>query len=76
MSNNAWVDWDGGEMAYSQAFKLCMWHYPLFRNESDSIKTPRKFICEVIHCGKSIGITSAKNYYKDWFVPDGNNKKV
>ena len=24
MSNNAWVDWDGGEMAYSQALQaLC-----------------------------------------------------
>jgi len=24
---------------------------------------------EVIHLGKSIGITNAKNYYKDWFIP-------
>jgi len=24
---------------------------------------------EVIHLGKSLGITTAKNYYKDWFIP-------
>ena len=24
---------------------------------------------EIIHLGKSIGITTAQNYYKDWFIP-------
>ena len=44
MSNNAWVDWDGGEMAYSQAHaSICLWYNSIFKDESHIIKTARQF---------------------------------
>jgi len=33
------------------------------------LKPQGNSISEVIHLGKSIGTTTAQNYYKDWFIP-------
>ena len=68
MSNNAWVDPNGGEMAYSQALQAwaaeiepnCSMNPILLKPKGDSTS-------EVIHLGKSVGITEAKNYYSQWF---------
>jgi len=69
MSNNAWVDWDGGEMAYSQALQaFACGKTPSSEMNPILLKPQGNSISEVIHLGKSIGITTAKNYYKDWFV--------
>ncbi len=70
MSNNAWVDWDGGEMAYSQALQaFACGINPSAEMNPILLKPQGNSISEVIHLGKSIGITTAKNYYKDWFIP-------
>ncbi len=70
MSNNAWVDWDGGEMAYSQALQaFACGINPSAEMNPILLKPQGNSISEVIHLGKSIGITTAKNYYKDWFLP-------
>tara|TARA_Y100001968_G_scaffold288635_1_gene291046 strand:+ start:1686 stop:3203 length:1518 start_codon:yes stop_codon:yes gene_type:complete len=67
MSNNAWVDIAGGEMAYSQAVQA--WSAGL---EPSALMNPvllkPKGDCssEVIHLGKSVGVSEAKNYYQDW----------
>jgi len=68
MSNNAWVDLNGGEMAYSQALQAfasgispsSFMNPVLLKPNGDSTS-------EVIHLGKSKGITTAKNYYENWF---------
>ena len=68
MSNNAWVDLNGGEMAYSQALQAfasgispsSFMNPVLLKPNGDSTS-------EVIHLGKSKGITTAKNYYQNWF---------
>jgi adenosylcobyric acid synthase len=70
MSNNAWVDRDGGEMAYSQALQaFACGINPSAEMNPILLKPQGNSISEVIHRGKSIGITTAKNYYKDWFIP-------
>ena len=70
MSNNAWVDWEGGEMAYSQALQaFACGIIPSSEMNPILLKPQGNSTSEVIHLGKSIGITSAKNYYKDWFIP-------
>ena len=70
MSNNAWVDWDGGEMAYSQALQaFACGIAPSSEMNPILLKPQGNSESEVIHLGKSIGITTAKDYYKDWFVP-------
>ena len=70
MSNNAWVDWEGGEMAYSQALQAFACQItPSAEMNPILLKPQGNSISEVIHLGKSIGITTAKNYYKDWFIP-------
>ncbi len=70
MSNNAWVDCNGGEMAYSQALQaLAAGKEPSSEMNPILLKPQGNSISEVIHLGKSIGITSAKDYYKDWFKP-------
>ncbi len=70
MSNNAWVDQDGGEMAYSQALQAwaaglephhCM-NPVLLKPQGDSTS-------EVIHLGQSAGSARAEHYYRDWFRP-------
>jgi adenosylcobyric acid synthase len=70
MSNNAWVDWEGGEMAYSQALQaFACGITPCAEMNPILLKPQGNSTSEVIHLGKSIGITTAKNYYKDWFIP-------
>ena len=69
MSNNAWVDWDGGEMAYSQALQaFACGIIPSSEMNPILLKPQGNSTSEVIHLGKSQGSTTAKNYYKDWFV--------
>ncbi|BEV35789.1 cobyric acid synthase [Synechococcus sp. M16CYN] len=70
MSNNAWVDASGGEMAYSQAMQAwaaelepcCAMNPVLLKPRGDNTS-------EIIHCGYSVGITRAEHYYRDWFRP-------
>ena len=69
MSNNAWVDWEGGEMAYSQALQaFACGINPSSKMNPILLKPQGNSISEVIHLGKSKGTTTAKNYYKDWFI--------
>jgi len=70
MSNNAWVDWEGGEMAYSQALQaFACGINPTTEMNPILLKPQGNSISEVIHLGKSVGVTTAKNYYQDWFIP-------
>jgi len=70
MSNNAWVDWEGGEMAYSQALQaFACGITPCSEMNPILLKPQCNSISEVIHNGRSMGTTTAKNYYKDWFAP-------
>lgn len=70
MSNNAWVDWEGGEMAYSQALQaFACGINPSSEMNPILLKPQGNSTSEVIHLGKSIGITTAKNYYQDWYIP-------
>ncbi len=70
MSNNAWVDWDGGEMAYSQALQaFACGIVPSSEMNPILLKPQGNSTSEVIHLGRSKGITTAKDYYKDWFIP-------
>ncbi len=70
MSNNAWVDWEGGEMAYSQALQaFACGINPSTEMNPILLKPQGNSVSEVIHLGKSIGTTTAQNYYKDWFIP-------
>ena len=70
MSNNAWVDGAGGEMAYSQAMQAwaaglepcCAMNPVLLKPKGDSTS-------EVIHSGQSVGSARAEHYYRDWFRP-------
>ena len=70
MSNNAWVDADGLEMAYSQAMQAwaaglepsCAMNPVLLKPKGDSTS-------EVIHNGRSVGMARAEHYYRDWFDP-------
>ena len=70
MSNNAWVDQTGGEMAYSQALQAwaaglephCTMNPVLLKPQGDSTS-------EVIHLGRSVGSARAEHYYRDWFRP-------
>ena len=70
MSNNAWVDGDGREMAYSQAMQAwaaglepnCAMNPVLLKPRGDSTS-------EVIHNGRSAGTARAEHYYRDWFRP-------
>ena len=70
MSNNAWVDGAGGEMAYSQAMQAwaaglepcCAMNPVLLKPKGDSTS-------EVIHSGQSVGTARAEHYYRDWFRP-------
>ncbi|MFM8258389.1 MAG: cobyric acid synthase [Vulcanococcus sp.] len=70
MSNNAWVDQAGGEMAYSQALQAwaagleprCAMNPVLLKPQGDSTS-------ELIHLGRSVGSCRAEHYYRDWFRP-------
>ena len=68
MSNNAWVDLKGGEMAFSQAIQaFASGRIPASEMNPILLKPQGDSISEVIHLGKSVGITTAKNYYQNWF---------
>ena len=70
MSNNAWVDLEGGEMASSQAMQaFASGIIPNSDMNPILLKPQGDSISEVIHLGKSVGITTARNYYQDWFKP-------
>jgi len=69
MSNNAWVDRQGREMAYSQALQA--WSAglePTAEMNPILLKPKGDCISEIIHLGKSVGTTKAINYYEDWFA--------
>ncbi len=68
MSNNAWVDSRGREMAYSQVIQA--WSAGIEPSaEMNPVLLKPKGDCtsEVIHLGKSVGTSKAINYYEDWF---------
>ena len=68
MSNNAWVDSQGREMAYSQA--LQSWSAGLEPSAEMNpilLKPKGDSTSEIIHLGKSVGTSQAINYYEDWF---------
>ena len=70
MSNNAWVDQDGGEMAYSQALQA--WAAGLEPHHSMNpvlLKPQGDSTSELIHLGQSVGLARAEHYYRDWFRP-------
>ena len=70
MSLNAWVDGDGGEMAYSQALQA--WAAglePQVAMNPVLLKPRGDSTSEVIHLGRSVGIARAEHYYRDWFRP-------
>ena len=68
MSNNAWVDLEGGEMAFSQAIQaFASGRIPTSEMNPILLKPQGDSISEVIHLGKSVGITTARNYYQNWF---------
>ncbi|MFO7629246.1 MAG: cobyric acid synthase [Prochlorococcaceae cyanobacterium] len=70
MSNNAWVDGAGGEMAYSQALQA--WAAgvePQVAMNPVLLKPQGDSTSEVIHLGRSVGIARAEHYYRDWFRP-------
>ena len=68
MSNNAWVDQNGGEMAYSQALQA--WAAglePVHAMNPVLLKPQGDSTSEVIHLGSSAGTCRAEHYYRDWF---------
>ena len=70
MSNNAWVDQGGGEMAYSQALQA--WAAGLEPRAAMNpvlLKPQGDCTSEVIHLGRSVGSCRAEHYYRDWFRP-------
>ncbi|MFL0770510.1 MAG: cobyric acid synthase [Prochlorococcus sp.] len=70
MSNNAWVDQEGGEMAYSQALQA--WAAGLEPHHSMNpvlLKPQGDSTSELIHRGRSVGSTRAETYYQEWFRP-------
>ena len=70
MSNNAWVDQSGGEMAYSQALQA--WAAELEPDHAMNpvlLKPQGDSTSEVIHLGVSVGHCRAEHYYRDWFRP-------
>ena len=68
MSNNAWVDEEGGEMAFSQAIQaFASGRIPSSEMNPILLKPQGDSTSEVIHLGKSVGITNARNYYQNWF---------
>ena len=73
MSNNAWVDELGGEMAYSQALQA--WAAGVIPSSIMNpilLKPKSDGTSEVIHLGKSVGTAKASTYYEEWFVRGWN----
>ena len=70
MSLNAWVDCNGGEMAYSQAVQAWAAGLEPQAAMNPVLLKPRGDSCsEVIHLGRSVGNARAEHYYRDWFRP-------
>ncbi|MFY8148841.1 MAG: cobyric acid synthase [Prochlorococcaceae cyanobacterium] len=70
MSNNAWVDGAGGEMAYSQALQAwAAGQEPRVAMNPVLLKPRGDSTSEVIHLGRSVGTARAEHYYRDWFRP-------
>ncbi len=70
MSNNAWIDKDNGEMAYSQAVQAWAAGLEPFCEMNPVLLKPQgECISEVIHLGKSVGFSRAATYYEEWFTP-------
>jgi len=70
MSLNAWVDQDGGEMAYSQALQAWAAGLEPHHSMNPVLLKPRgDHTSEVIHLGRSVGTARAEHYYRDWFRP-------
>ena len=68
MSNNAWVDLEGGEMAFCQAIQaFASGRTPSSEMNPILLKPQGDSTSEVIHLGKSVGVTTARNYYQNWF---------
>ncbi len=68
MSNNAWIDLEGGEMAFSQALQaFASGIIPISDMNPILLKPQGNSTSEVIHLGKSVGVTTARNYYENWF---------
>lgn len=70
MSLNAYVDEDGGEMAYAQAMQA--WAAgltPCAAMNPVLLKPCGHGSSEVIHLGRSVGVSRAEDYYRDWFRP-------
>ena len=70
MSLNAYVDEDGGEMAYAQAIQA--WAAGLTPRAAMNpvlLKPRGHGSSEVIHLGRSAGVSRAEDYYRDWFRP-------
>jgi len=68
MSNNAWVDSEGGEMASSQALQAFASGINPYSDMNPILLKPQgDSTSEVIHLGKSVGTTTARNYYQNWF---------
>jgi adenosylcobyric acid synthase len=70
MSLNAWVDGNGGELAYSQALQA--WAAglePVAAMNPVLLKPRGDSTSEVIHLGRSVGTAHAEHYYRDWFRP-------
>ena len=70
MSLNAYVDEDGGEMAYAQAMQA--WAAgltPWAAMNPVLLKPQGNGSSEVIHLGRSVGVSRAEDYYRDWFRP-------
>ena len=68
MSNNAWVDDYGGEMAYSQVLQA--WAAgikPITAMNPILLKPKGAETSEVIYLGKKAGITKAETYFEEWF---------
>ncbi len=69
MSNNAWVDKNNCEMAYSQVVQawaaglepICEMNPVLLKPQGDCTS-------EVIHLGKSVGVSTAAKYYQERFT--------
>ena len=68
MSNNAWVDSNGGEMAHSQVLQAFASRLePSCEMNPILLKPQGNSKSEVIHLGQSAGVTTAKDYYSNWF---------
>ena len=70
MSLNAYVDENGGEMAYAQAMQAWAAGLPPCAAMNPVLLKPQgQGSSEVIHLGCSVGVSRAEDYYQEWFRP-------